>query len=472
MTNLNKPQKALVIGLGASGKAALHYLNERGWRTSAADTRQNPPALGDAAEWISDGVHFGGLPVDLLDDASLLVMSPGVSPYFGIASEIVKEAEKKSIPVIGEIELFARELARLEAEQGYKPKLIGITGTNGKTTTTLLCAHVLKSAEISVKAAGNVGPNAVEELLRAEEAGELPEAWVLELSSFQLDTTKSLKCCAAAFLNATEDHIDWHGSMQAYVQAKRRIFSEGVFRVLNRDDEESSASSGGLWAGFGSGAPERAGDYGLVESCGRVWLARMQDNGLKLLMPESELLLSGRHNTMNVLASWMLLRSAGLSDEQIRTGASTYKGEPHRVEKIFTFDGVDVVDDSKGTNVGAVEAALKGFSAQGRRVLIVMGGDGKGQDFSPLKDAVGSAAGAVALIGMDKDRIACALEGIEAPVEKFDSLEDAVAWLWSKRTSGDVLLLSPACASWDMFRNYAHRSEVFAASVKKAAGID
>lgn len=472
MTNLNKPQKALVIGLGASGRAALHYLHERGWRTSAADTRQEPPALGDARGWISDEVRFGGLPIEMLEGASLLVISPGVSPHFGIASGIVEEAERKSIPVVGEIELFARELSRLEAERGYKPKLLGITGTNGKTTTTLLCAHVLKSAGITVQAAGNVGPNAVEELLRAEDCGELPEAWVLELSSFQLDTTKSLKCCAAVFLNATEDHIDWHGSMQAYVQAKRRIFSEGVFRVLNRDDEESASCAGGAWASFGSSAPERAGDYGLVERGGRVWLARMNDDGLKLLMPESDLLLSGRHNTMNVLASWMLLKKAGLSDEQIRAGASTYKGEPHRVEKIFTADGVDVVDDSKGTNVGAVEAALKGFAAQGRRVLIVMGGDGKGQDFSPLKTAVGSAAGAVALIGMDKERIARALEGINAPVVKFDSLEDAVGWLWSLRATGDVLLLSPACASWDMFRNYAHRSEVFAACAKKAAGVD
>lgn len=399
-------------------------------------------------------------------------MSPGVSPYFGIASDIVEEAGRKSIPVVGEIELFARELDRLEKEQGYSPKVIGITGTNGKTTTTLLCAHVLKTAGVSVKAAGNVGPNAVEELLRAEDSGELPEAWVLELSSFQLDATKTLRCCAAAFLNATEDHIDWHGSMQAYVQAKRRIFSQGAFRAINRDDAESAACAEGLWASFGSGEPSRIGDYGLAESGGRVWLVRRQEDGLKLLMPESELLLSGRHNTMNVLASWILMKSAGLSDEQIRAGASTYKGEPHRVEKIFTADGVDVVDDSKGTNVGAVEAALKGFASQGRRVLIVMGGDGKGQDFSPLKAAVGSAAGAVALIGMDKDGIAGALEGIDAPVKKFESLEDAVEWLWSMRKKGDVLLLSPACASWDMFRNYAHRSEVFAASAKKAAGID
>lgn len=470
-TKLHHAPLALVAGLGASGRAAIEWLAARGWRVRAADTREAPSGLEALrAAHPEAEIRTGGLPVSLLDGVSMLVMSPGLSTVTGAAAPLVAAARESGVEVVGEIELFARELARLRDEKGYAPKVLGITGTNGKTTTTVLTTRMCAHAGLRAVAAGNIGPNAVTELLKAEAADELPDVWVLELSSFQLDTTTSLRLTAGALLNITEDHVDWHGSMDAYAAAKAKIFTPGAVAVVNRDDagalRRAECATGPIRT-FGAEAPKAPGDAGLVDAPGGAVLVC----GDAVIAPERDLLIAGRHNAMNAMAAWLLAGAAGAPEAARRESLLTYRGEAHRVERVFTHEGVDVVDDSKGTNVGAVEAAVKGFAAQGRRLLIILGGDGKGQDFSPLAAALKARTGGVALIGRDAPAIEAALGDVGAEKRRFGTLEEAVAWLWSLKRPGDVLLLSPACASWDMFRDYAHRSRVFIEAAKKLAGL-
>lgn len=459
---------ALIVGLGASGLACAHHLKRRGWRIRAADTRTSP-AGGERlrADMPEADVRTGGLPESLLDGVSLVVMSPGLSVHFGAAAPLVAEAGVRGIEVVGEIELFARALADLKDRTGYRPVVIGVTGTNGKTTTTTLVAKMAAQGGRRVTAAGNIGPNAVTELDKALDAGVLPEVWVLELSSFQLDTTSSLRCTSAAILNVTEDHLDWHGGMRAYADAKGRIFKPDTIRVVNREDEETlRLAEGGTMRTFGGDAPARAGEYGLAKGAdGLLWLSKLDGDAAEttLFCPEKSLLIAGRHNAMNALAALALIEAAGLPVGPALAALASYRGEPHRVERVLDCAGVTFIDDSKGTNVGAVAAAVKGFAAQGRRILIILGGDGKGQDFSPLAHALSGTTGAVALIGRDAPVIEAALRTTGIPMARLETLEEAVRWLWARRAEGDVLLLSPACASWDMFRDYAERSARFIA---------
>lgn len=472
---MSSDKAVLIVGLGASGLASAQHLARQGRRVRAADTRQAPAGAAALRKLLPQAdIHTGGLPVSLLEGVDLLVMSPGLSPDYGAAAPLVLQARQLGIEVIGEIELFARALSRLKIDRGYDPVLIGVTGTNGKTTTTTLTAKMAAQGGLRTIAAGNIGPNAVSELDKALDAGALPEVWVLELSSFQLATTSSLCCRAAALLNITEDHLDWHGGMDAYAKAKARIFKPTTVRVLNRED------AGTLEAGktedltqlrtFGSDEPKKAGEYGLLRAeDGTVWLAKATAGGIVRLIPEASLQIVGRHNAMNALAALALIEAAGLSTEAALCALAGYRGEPHRVEKVLEAGGVTFVDDSKGTNVGAVAAAVKGFAAQGRRVLIILGGDGKGQDFSPLAEALSGVAGAAALIGRDGPKIGEALVSSGVPLIACRTLEEAVEELWARRRQDDVLLLSPACASWDMFRDYAERSARFVAKAKAIA---
>lgn len=465
---------ALIVGLGASGLACAHHLGRRGWKIRAADTREAPAgAQRLGAEMPDAEIRTGSLPESLLDGVSLVVMSPGLSTRFGAAAPLVASARARDIEVVGEIELFARALADLEARTGYRPVVIGVTGTNGKTTTTTLVTKMAAEGGRRATAAGNIGPNAVTELDKALDAGVLPEVWVLELSSFQLDTTSSLKCVSAAVLNVTEDHLDWHGDMKAYAEAKGRIFKQDTVRVVNREDAETlRLAQGGPVRTFGGGEPVKAGEYGLARGTdGLLWLSRLDEGASEptLFCPEKSLLIAGRHNAMNALAALALIEAAGLPVGPALAALAAYGGEPHRVERVLDCDGVTFIDDSKGTNVGAVAAAVKGFAAQGRRILIILGGDGKGQDFSPLVEALKGTAGAVALIGRDAPLIEEALSATGIPMARQTTLEEAVYWLWARHAQGDVLLLSPACASWDMFRDYAERSARFIACVRAIA---
>jgi UDP-N-acetylmuramoylalanine--D-glutamate ligase len=313
----------------------------------------------------------------------------------------------------------------------------------------------------------------------------LPDFWSLELSSFQLETTHHLKLDAAAVLNITEDHLDWHPSMAQYGEAKARIWNHAQVRIANRDDARTMALAGPDAISFGLDAPVRAGDFGVVDDGGMRWLARAEEASseeaprkrrgapvaeaeparIQRLMPADALPLVGDHNLANALAALALVTSAGVPLARALHGLRDFHGLPHRVEQVLTLNGVDYIDDSKGTNVGATVAALNGLK---RKTVLIAGGDGKGQDFSPLALPVAAWCRAVVLIGRDASVIEAALEGA-VPAEHAATLEAAVRRAAALAQSGDVVLLSPACASLDMFRNYAHRAEVFVATVRDMA---
>ena len=476
-------KKVMIVGLGASGEACARFLLKRDYEVIATDTRENPPKLA----LLKDLPGFCFVPMsqakEALYEAQALIMSPGISPFFSEAAPLVMQAQGAGIDVIGEIEVFARALAQLKAERGYDPKIIGITGTNGKTTTTVLTSLMCKAAGLLTCAAGNIGPNAVTELDKALEADQLPDVWVLELSSFQLQTTHTLQCDAATILNITQDHLDWHGGQEAYAAAKARIFADKTVRVLNRDDALTMAYAQGSWCSFGADEPERVNDWGLAVSDGLTWLTCQQDDSIRLssrttlenactqlLMPQQALLIKGRHNAMNALAALALTQACGIDLSSCLRALSTYAGEAHRVQYVMSVKGVDYIDDSKGTNVGATVAALQGLGAEGKKMVVILGGDGKGQDFAPIAQAMSEYARAALTIGKDGEAIAQALAQSGIVVKKQETLEEAVITASQLAHEGDIVLLSPACASWDMFRDYAHRSQVFIDTVKQLAG--
>lgn len=479
-------QKALVVGLGASGEACTKFLLKRQWQVRATDTRSEPPALSRLSD--TEGFSFVSLQEAQaqLKDCNLLVMSPGISPWHSAVTPLVRSAQSLGIEIVGEIELFARELLRLKSEKAYEPKVIAVTGTNGKTTTTVLTTKMAAASGLKAVAAGNIGPNAVTELDRYLESGELPDVWVLELSSFQLETTSSLAPDAAALLNITQDHLDWHGGMNEYVAAKGKIFAhEKTARILNRDDTTvmNFAAHDRKVFTFGATEPQHPNEWGLVKEDGIVWLAFNEDDSVQLtkrkvleghvlqrLMPEDALHIRGRHNSMNALAALALIYAAGLPISDALRALAQYRGEPHRVEYVVTVNGVDYIDDSKGTNVGATVAALEGLGANGSKLVVILGGDGKGQDFSPIADSMGKHARAAVLIGRDAPLIEKALQGAEYPIIHAKDMPQAVQKASELAQPHDCVLLSPACASWDMFKDYAQRSAIFIASAKALAG--
>lgn len=479
-------QKALVVGLGASGEACARFLLKRDWSVISTDTRQRPPALSRLNG--VQGFEFCSLDEALnkLGGVEFLVMSPGISPWHSAVTPLVQKALSMGIEMVGEIELFARELNRLEELRGYKPKVIAITGTNGKTTTTVLTTKMAAAGGLKAVAAGNIGPNAVTELDRYLEAEDLPDVWVLELSSFQLETTSTLAPDAAALLNITQDHLDWHGGMNEYVAAKAKIFAhEKTARILNRDDLTvmNFAAPDRKVLTFGVGEPKQANEWGLVESDAITWLAFNEDDSVQLtkrkvleghvlqrLIPEEALHIRGRHNSMNALAALALIYAAGLSLSDALRALSEYRGEPHRVEYVMTVNGVDYIDDSKGTNVGATVAALEGLGANGTKLVVILGGDGKGQDFGPIAQSMSRHARAAVLIGRDAPLIEQALTGTDFPIVHAEDMPQAVLKASQLAQPHDAVLLSPACASWDMFKDYAERSAIFIASAKALAG--
>jgi UDP-N-acetylmuramoylalanine--D-glutamate ligase len=493
----------LVLGLGASGLAMARWCVRAGARVTVADTREAPPQLA-ALQQELPAVRFmqGSFDAALLQasGATLVAKSPGLAPQQ--IAPLGAAAQAAGIPVTGELGLFAQALHELQQARAYQPQVLAITGTNGKTTVTALTGQLVARAGKSVAVAGNIGPTLLDTLRSHLDADTLPAVWVLELSSFQLadaapatparaGAPAPFEPTAATVLNLTQDHLDWHGDMAAYVQAKALVFGQQALMVLNQDDPLVMALRAPAAKGrpqracvcFGGGMPQRAGDFGIEQVNGMAWLVRAMelDPTIKLrkgqeaealhiqrLIPAEALRIRGRHNAVNALAALALAAATGSTLAPLLFGLREYQGEPHRVESIGVVGDVEYFDDSKGTNVGATVAALNGLGPE-RRLVPILGGDGKGQDFTPLAAPVARYARAVVLIGRDADRIRLALQGTGVELLVADTLPQAVQLASQQARTGDAVLLSPACASLDMFDNYVHRAQVFNQAVQALA---
>lgn len=481
-------QRVLVLGLGASGLAMARWCVRAGAQVTVADTRSAPPQLALLqAELPSVRFIAGPLSAELVagQDVTSVYRSPGLAPQE--IAPVVDAARAIGLPVGGELDLFAKALAALAQQHGYAPKVLAITGTNGKTTVTALTGQLLVHAGWSVAVAGNIGPSLLDTLTHHLDAENLPQAWVLELSSFQLEGVQDFAPSAAVVLNITQDHLDWHGSMAAYAAAKARIFGAQGCMVLNRQDEAVMAMlpapvklKGGKlqprWhTTFGSNLPQQPGDFGLEEVNGMRWLVRAHDEAgpdgslfLQRLLPADVLRIRGLHNACNALAALALAQAAGCPLAPLLFGLREYRGEPHRVQSLGLVDGIEYFDDSKGTNVGATVAALHGLGPQ-QRIVLILGGLGKGQDFAPLAAPVAQYVRAVVLIGRDAPAIRQALAPTGVALHDAADLPSAVRLARAQAQPGDAVLLSPACASMDMFRDYAHRAQVFTEAVQALA---
>lgn len=451
-----KDKSVLVLGLGETGLSMLRFLSGQGARLRAADSRAEPAGLSEAKKYVaSQQVHCGAFSDTLFENIDLIAISPGVP----LADPVVARAVTGGIPVVGDIELFAQHLAAQSPIPDPRSSTLAITGANGKTTVTTMVAHLCKNAGKDAVAAGNISPAVLDVML--ERRADRPDVWVLELSSFQLETTSTLNADAAAVLNVTEDHLDRYVDMEAYAAAKARILIGCRVQVLNRDDGRSMgmAREGIPTVTFGLDMPSQEHDFGISHAGDDIWLMQ----GSQRLMKSSELQVSGLHNVANALAALALCRAISLDMPALLDGLRSFKGLPHRVEKVAEIAGITYFDDSKGTNVGATVAALQGL---GKPTIVILGGEGKGQDFSPLNAAVKQYARAVVLIGRDADLIAYALRGSEVKIVRATDMADAVQQAAALAQRHDAVLLSPACASFDMFRNYEHRAQVFISAVQ------
>ena len=451
-------QHFVVVGLGDTGLASARYIAAHGARVTVLDSRDAPPQAAQLAAELPQARLFTG-PFDTacLVDADYLLLSPGIS----FRSPLAQAFRERGGKVIGDFELFALMTA------GQAGKIIAITGSNGKSTVTELTGHLCRHAGCDTVVAGNIGLPVLSALLEREQTGKMPDVWVFELSSFQLDTTYSLHADAGTVLNISEDHLDRYQDLLDYAHSKTAVFNGHGVQVLNRGDALCRAMVRAgrhvRWFSLNEGEA----DYGLHLSNGSYQLT--VDGGA--IFDVSQLPLQGLHNAANALASLALCEAIGLPRDTLLAGLKSFHGLPHRVELVDEFDGVAYIDDSKGTNVGATVAALQGMT---RRVVLIAGGDGKGQDFAPLQPALARIGRAVLLIGRDAPQIRQALNDLTLPVQDCQTLEQATLAAAQLAQSGDVVLLSPACASLDMFRNYAHRAQVFCdtvAQIKQERGL-
>jgi UDP-N-acetylmuramoylalanine--D-glutamate ligase len=448
-------REVLVLGLGDTGLSMARWLARQGADVRVADTRAVPPRLDELRRALpGTPVECGPFRWDAFAGVDVVAISPGIP----LQEPNVQRSLAAGTELIGDIELFARAVA------GGRPRVIAVTGTNGKSTVTALAGAMAKAAGADCEVAGNIGPAVLDALMRREDSGRAASLWVVELSSFQLETTRSLAADAAVVLNISEDHLDRYRGIDEYAGAKARIFAGGGLQVLNRDDARSlsMALPGRKTVTFGLGPPPGAGDWGLLESGGELWLAQ----GENALLPLGALQIAGLHNAANAQAALALCRGLDLPLEPLLAALRDFKGLPHRVELVGKAVGVRWYDDSKGTNVGSTVAALSGLARPDSKVVLIAGGDGKGQDFSPLREALARTARAVVLIGRDALRIEAAVSGAGVTVLRATGMEQAVSFAAAAARPGDAVLLSPACASFDMFRDYKHRGEVFRRAVE------
>jgi len=438
-------QFRIVVGLGKSGMSVVRHLARRGQPFAVVDTRANPPELATLqAQYPEIEVRCGELDVDFLCRASELLVSPGLA----VSTPALQAAAARGVKLSGDIELFAREA---------RAPIVAITGSNAKSTVTTLVGEMAQAAGRKVAVGGNLGTPALDLL------NDDVELYVLELSSFQLETTEQLNAEVATCLNVSEDHMDRYAGLPAYHQAKHRIFRGARQVVVNRDDRLSRPLVGeevSVWS-FGLGKPDFKG-FGLIEENGEKHLAFQ----FEALLPARELKMRGAHNQSNALAALALGHAVGLPFAAMLQTLRTFAGLPHRCQWVGERAGVSYYDDSKATNVGAALAAIGGLGADidGKLVLIA-GGDGKGADFSALREPIGRHCREVILLGRDAGRLASTLQGAVA-LKQVQGLEEAVQRATECALPGDAVLLSPACASLDMFKNFEERGRLFAAAVE------
>ena len=508
------PHRFLILGLGESGVAMAKWCLRNGAQVRMADTRDQSKLTTLQLAWIDElrmaglkDIQFGPLADGLLAEIDVIGISPGLSPLLEPAQSFLVKARKSRIDVWSEIEFFARAIAALSRmalvnDSSYATSVLAVTGTNGKTTTTALTGQLCERAGKRVAIAGNISPAALEKLMSSldgsDQLEDMPDIWVLELSSFQLVYTYSLNATAATVLNISQDHLDWHGDMQNYAAAKANIFGKDTICILNRDDPvvmgllSVEQKAGRAIVTFGANRPDEQGAFGIehdLRAGGIDWLvwaeldedlelkSKRRRKGvsleegplrLKRLIPADALRIRGRHNALNALAALALARSANLPMNVLLHGLRDYHGEPHRVQSIAIVNDVEYIDDSKGTNVGATVAALNGLgnSESGKKIWLIAGGDGKGQDFSPLREPALRFVKGIFLIGKDAEKISEVLSE-DVPCTLSGSLQAAVQTAAAQAQSGDLVLLSPACASFDQFRDYVERAELFVSEVEE-----
>lgn len=447
-----RSKRVAVVGLGKTGLSCARWLHAQGAEVAVLDSRTIPPALAQLQSELPDvAVLVGGFDASVLAAVDEIIVSPGIS----VDTPALQAAAAKGTPILGDVELFAR---------AANAPVIAITGSNGKSTVTTLVGQMLRHSGLDAAVGGNLGIPVLD-LLRAD-----ADWYVLELSSFQLETTNRLPARAATVLNLSADHLDRYPSLAAYGAAKARIFDHAERAVVNRDDPNAMALAAkiGDQVGFSLREPAHDVDYGLLSENQHIWLAR----GRKPLMPSAEVLMPGRHNLANALAALALAETAGVGPETGCEVLRKFPGLPHRSELVCERRGVRWVDDSKGTNPGATIAALAGIVNDARRgapgaeaqAVLIAGGEGKGADFSTLAPVVRRCARAVVLIGRDAMLLEQALKDA-APLHRATSMDEAVRLADRLAQPGDSVLLSPACASFDMFEDYQHRGRAFAAAV-------
>jgi UDP-N-acetylmuramoylalanine--D-glutamate ligase len=494
MSSFLQDQHVLILGLGLSGLSMAKWCVRLGAKVTVLDSRKAPPELAqlqiDCPRVTFRTGHFTS---DQIAGTTIQAVfkSPGLSP--AITQDLIQTAKASGLMVGNELSLFNQALRDLKQFQSYNPKVIGITGTNGKTTVTALTGLLVERAGLTVAVAGNIGPALLTTLANRLDDQNLPQVWVLELSSFQLDSVHDFEPTAATVLNLTEDHLDWHGDMAAYASAKQNVYGFANGRSLK---EKTQIHVNHL-------VPTAVDHYGIEVVAGMKWLVRAvplsdepaakvkkgelpaaQPFTLQRLLPADALRIRGQHNATNALAALSLACKVGCSLAPTLYGLREYKGEPHRMQMIRILNGVTFIDDSKGTNVGATVAALDSLGAEmpdathaaasdsvtnRKKIIAILGGDGKGQDFSPLLAPVSQFVSGVVLIGRDAPQIKALLASVSVDIQQAASLEEAVvtAYQLARRIgTSSTVLLSPACASLDMFRNYEHRAQVFVQTVE------
>ena len=448
-------RQALVLGLGITGLSLARHLVRHGAHVRVADTRDAPPnAAALARELPGVRLETGPLSEATFVDCDLIAISPGVAKDL----PAIQAAVAAGIELVGDVELFARALPGGQ-------KVVAITGTNGKTTVTALAGALGQAAGLATRVAGNIGTPVLDAMADCEADGRWPELFVLELSSYQLETTSTLAPAAATVLNVSANHLDRYPGLADYAAAKARIYGEAGVQVMNRDDPivRLMRLPGHTVQTFGASVPVSEEEWGLVRRADGEWLAR----GGELLLPAGSLSLVGRHNALNALAALALVGTVAKVTPAVLDALAAFAGLPHRMERVAEAGGVLFVNDSKGTTVAATEAALAGLA---RPVILIAGGDAKGQSFVPLKASVDRACKAVLLIGRDAPLVGAGLARSAVPVEQTGTLAQAVERAFALAQPGDAVVLSPACASLDQFDNYEQRGALFARLVRERLG--